>query len=400
MSDQSVYSVSEITKQIKGVLEETFDDVQIMGEISNFKAHYSGHWYFSLKDADAQISCVLWRSFTNYVFFTPQDGMKVVLRGKLTLYAPRGSYQIDVRSMQPAGAGELQIAFDALKQKLAAEGLFEAEYKKDIPKMPLHIGIATAIDGAALQDMLSVARRRFPLVELHIVPCRVQGAGAAESVVKAIQVLNAQDDIEVIILARGGGSIEDLWAFNEEITARAIFGSDKPIITGVGHEVDFTIADFVADMRAPTPTAAMEYVTPDQDILAEYLEGYSLELRDNLRKKILLLKNRVEFLHSSGIGNRPVQLLQFKTQSLDYAVYRLERNIRNQISDMKHKVELLRLQIKKHDTGNALKKGFVLVKQHGKFVKRGADLLPQSGFVLDFFDTSITIDTNEKTKRT
>src|SRR3989337_4521371 len=259
----SILTVSELTKEIKQTLEDKFEQVSVQGEISNFKAHVSGHWYFSLKDANASISCAMWKGLNNYVFFTPQDGMKIIVSGRITVYPPRGSYQIDVRSMKPAGVGELQAAFEMLKRKLADEGLFDEIHKKPMPSFPQKIGIVTAKDGAAFQDMISVAERRFPLVELVISPARVQGSGAAESIVESLKLLNKQNDIDLIIVARGGGRIQDLWAFNEEIVAREIFASKIPIVTGIGHEVDFTISDFVADLRAPTPSAAMEIATPN-----------------------------------------------------------------------------------------------------------------------------------------
>jgi len=270
-------SVSELTKQIKLTLEENFSEVSVIGEMSNFKAHVSGHWYFNLKDANAVISCAMWKGLNNYVFFTPQDGMKIIVSGRITVYPPRGSYQIDVRSMKPAGVGELQAAFEMLKRKLADEGLFDEIHKKPMPSFPQKIGIVTAKDGAAFQDMISVAERRFPLVELVISPARVQGSGAAESIVESIKLLNKQKDIDLIIIARGGGSIEDLWAFNEEIVAREIFASKIPIITGIGHEVDFTISDFVADLRAPTPSAAME-------IARKNLKSFAVKIGERLIK--------------------------------------------------------------------------------------------------------------------
>src|SRR3989339_1122501 len=204
-------SVSELTKHIKLTLEENFSEVSVIGEMSNFKAHVSGHWYFNLKDANAVISCAMWKGLNNYVFFTPQDGMKIIVSGRITVYPPRGSYQIDVRSMKPAGVGELQAAFEKLKLKLSAEGLFDEQFKKSIPKFPQKIGIVTAIDGAAFQDMKSIASRRYPLVELVIASSKVQGEGAAAEIAENIKLLNKFNDIDVIIVGRGGGSLEDLW---------------------------------------------------------------------------------------------------------------------------------------------------------------------------------------------
>jgi len=296
-----ILTVSELTTSIKNILEENFNDLNLVGEISNYKAHPSGHWYFTLKDSGAQISATMWKGVNSSVFFTPQDGMKVIVKGRVTVYPPRGNYQIDVRSMKPAGEGELQAAFERLKRKLSDEGLFDVKYKKAISKFSQKIGIVTGTSTAALKDMISVAERRFPLVELVIAPARVQGEGAAEEIVESIKSLNKQNDIDLIIIARGGGSLEDLWPFNEEIVARAIFDSRIPIISGVGHEVDFTIADFVADLRAPTPTAAMELATPDKtDIFAfinEFFYYSSGSLSDKIKKE---KKEIAQILNSYG----------------------------------------------------------------------------------------------------
>ncbi|MCU7497567.1 MAG: exodeoxyribonuclease VII large subunit, partial [Ignavibacteria bacterium] len=275
-------SVSEITRLIKEELEENFSSISIEGEISNLKKHVSGHWYFNLKDSNAMICCTMWKGFNNYVFFTPEDGMKIVANGRITVYPPRGNYQLDVRSMKPAGLGELQAAFERLKAKLQAEGLFDDEFKKPIPVFPKKIGIVTAIDGAALRDMVSIARRRYPLVELVVYPARVQGEGSARSVAEGIECLNERNDIDLIIIGRGGGSLEDLWAFNEEVVARAIFASCIPVISAVGHEVDFTISDYVADLRAATPSAAMELATPNKDDFFAFLEEFSLRTSENI----------------------------------------------------------------------------------------------------------------------
>jgi len=292
MNDAAL-TVSEITRLIKKDLEENFSSLSIVGEISNFKAHSSGHWYFTLKDSDAQISCTMWRGVNNYVFFSPQDGMKIIIIGRITVYPPRGNYQIEVKAMQPAGVGELQLAFEKLKAKLHREGLFDPENKKELPELPMKIGIVTSIGGAALKDMISVAKRRFPLVEIVIASCAVQGVGAADSIVSAIQRLNKQNDIEVIIVARGGGSLEDLWAFNEETVAYAIYNSVIPIVTGIGHEVDFTIADFVADHRAATPTAAMEILTPEKEEIENLIRDFDDEITGKMFNKIEELKVQV-----------------------------------------------------------------------------------------------------------
>lgn len=389
-AEQHILTVGEITSSIKEILEESFDDILIIGEISNYKNHYSGHWYFSLKDADAQINCVMWRSLTQQVFFSPSDGMKVVVRGKLTVYPPRGNYQIDVRSMKPAGVGELQQAYEKLKQKLFEEGLFAEEKKRPVPVMPSVIGVATSVDGAAFRDMISVARRRFPLVEIIISPCKVQGAGAAESIVEAIEQLQNESNAEVIIVGRGGGSIEDLWAFNEEIVARAIANSRIPVISGVGHEVDFTIADFVADMRAPTPTAAMELATPDKAMLIDILEKFQSDVDSTIFNVLNQYRQDLNEYSPVALLRRPAQSINLNFQKLDYAAYKLHAAMERCYTSYKNTLAVLSSSISANNVQKILKKGFVLVEQHGKFVKNGADLIPDTKFDIIFHDKKIS----------
>lgn len=391
--DFAPITVSELTNQIKLTLEEDFSEILVIGEISNFKSHLSGHWYFNLKDVNAVISCAMWRGLNNYVFFTPQDGMKVIISGRVTVYPPRGTYQIDVRSMKPAGMGELQAAFEKLKRKLAAEGLFDEAHKKTIPSFPKKIGIVTAKDGAALQDMISVAERRFPLVELVIASAQVQGSGAAESIVDSIKLLNRQKDIDLIILARGGGSIEDLWAFNEEIVARAIYASKVPIITGVGHEIDFTIADFVADLRAPTPSAAMEIATPNINDYFVFINEFSYNLSQKLEQlcsykylKINQILNKYGFRY-------PFDLIRKKTQQTDGLVYKLINSIDRKFNLLNHRLLLNSKIIESHSIQNTLKKGFALVKQDSKFVKRIKNLNKKNPALLKFYDGEIEMIT-------
>ncbi len=269
-----VYSIAEITREIKLLLETTIPVVWVEGEISNLKFHTSGHVYFSMKDKDSQINCVMWRTRTAGLFFTPQDGMKVLALGKITVYEKRGYYQFDVIRMQPAGIGELQLAFEQLKNKLMEEGLFDKEHKKPIPKYPERIGLVTSPTGAAIQDMLNIINRRFSGIEVIIKPVKVQGEGAAQEIAKAIDEFNEFGKVDILILGRGGGSLEDLWAFNEEVVARAIFRSEIPVISAVGHEIDFSISDFVADLRAPTPSAAAELAVPDGNELLNHIFQY------------------------------------------------------------------------------------------------------------------------------
>lgn len=390
-----ILSVSEITRDIKQTLEGKFGQVSVQGEISNFKAHVSGHWYFSLKDANASISCTMWKGFNGYVFFTPQDGMKVTVNGKISVYPPRGNYQIDVRSMKPAGVGELQAAFEELKQKLSEEGLFDEEHKRQIPSFPKKIGVVTAIDGAAFRDMISVAERRFPLVELVIAHARVQGSGAAKSIVSAIKALNRERDIDLIIAGRGGGSIEDLWAFNEEIVARAIFESRVPVISGVGHEVDFTIADFVSDLRAPTPSAAMELATPDKNDFFAFINDFSYTSTQNVADLCGRSHKKVaDILNSYGF-RMPLDLVRRNSQLIDSLTFKLLRNIDRKFIVKKGKLDLLTGAVEFHNINRTLEKGFVLVKQGNRFVTRAKNLDPAKPASLNFFDKEVKIEIKE-----
>jgi len=276
--ERRVLTVSALTALVRGVLEENFDQVWVEGEISNLACPQSGHCYFTLKDAGAQIRCVMFRGAFRSLKFTPKDGMRVLTRGRLTLFEPRGEYQLVVDSLEPQGIGGLQLAFIQLKERLAKEGLFSELHKKEIPKLPRRIGVVTSPTGAAIRDILTVLSRRFANVELLISPVRVQGEGAAGEIASAIDDLNRVGNIDVMIVGRGGGSLEDLWAFNEEVVARAIYRSTVPVISAVGHEVDFTIADFVSDLRAATPSAAAELVVRSKKELTAELDALTHRL--------------------------------------------------------------------------------------------------------------------------
>lgn len=387
-----VLSVSEITGLIKQTLEEEFSEINVIGEISNFKAHISGHWYFTLKDSSAQISCTMWKGINSYVFFTPQDGMKIIISGRITVYPPRGNYQIDVRSMKPAGVGELQAAFEKLKQKLSAEGLFDEKHKKPIPKFPKIIGIVTAIDGAAFQDMKSIAARRFPLTELVISSCKVQGEGAAEEISKSIKLLNQEKDIDVIIVGRGGGSLEDLWAFNEEIVARTIFESKIPIVSAVGHEIDFTISDFAADLRAATPSAAMELVTPDKDELFAFIDEFSDYFPAKMLDIVFDLKDNVDnFISSYGFKNLADAVKQ-KNQILDNLLFRFQKGFDNKLLERKNNLKIIEGAIQSFNIGNTLKRGFTLIQQDNKYITRKNNLVSNKKFNIKFYDGDTKIN--------
>ncbi len=296
-SRPKIYTVSELTAEIKGLLEEAFPGIWLEGEISNFRQHHSsGHMYFTLKDPESQIRAVMFRYVNRSLKFMPQDGLQVLVYGSVGLYETRGEYQFYVEAMEPKGLGALQLAFQQLKEKLEKEGLFDPSHKKPIPLLPERIGIITSPTGAAIRDILNVLSRRFANINLLIYPVSVQGEQAAPEIVAALEELNRRGGLDVIILARGGGSIEDLWAFNEEVVARAIFQSKIPVISAIGHEVDFTIADFVADLRAPTPSAAAELVISRKDELVQRLDDLSARMTMTIQRKLETLGERLHGL--------------------------------------------------------------------------------------------------------
>lgn len=272
-SDEYVFTVGELNQQVKRLLEGEFPSILIMGEISNFSQPRSGHWYFTLKDEHGQIRAAMFKFRNQHCKFTPAEGEQVIVRAKLSLYAPRGDYQLIVDAIQPAGQGALQAAFEALKQKLLAAGLFKPELKKKLPEWPSGLCVITSGTGAALQDILHVLARRFPALPVTLIPVPVQGDASAPAITQALAQADKHRESDVILLARGGGSLEDLWSFNDERVARAIFACKKPVVSGVGHETDFTISDFVADVRAPTPSAAAEMISPDQSHVRTLLQA-------------------------------------------------------------------------------------------------------------------------------
>ena len=296
-----VFSVSELTRNIRNTLEAKFSAVWVQGEISNYKLHPSGHQYFTLKDQRAQISCVIWRDTIVPPRQALVDGTQVQVYGTVTVYETRGQYQLSVQILQPRGVGVLQAKFEALKRKLDAEGLFAPERKRPLPKFPRRIGIVTSPSGAAIRDMLNVLHRRAPWLQILINPVRVQGTGAAQEIAVAIRELASPSDrfapLDLIVVTRGGGSIEDLWEFNEEIVARAIFHSAVPIVSAVGHEIDFTICDFVADLRAPTPSAAAELIVPDIIDLQRRIDGYTRALARQLLNRVRDAQQRLDHAH-------------------------------------------------------------------------------------------------------
>lgn len=320
-------TVSQLTKYIKYKLDNDVNlrEVYLKGEISNFKAHTRGHFYFTIKDEGSRINAVMFASSASKVKFTPEDGMKILVTGRISVYEATGGYQIYVNEMMEDGVGNLYVAFEQLKKKLASEGLFDDRYKKPIPKIPERVGVITASTGAAIRDIISTINRRFPLTEVILLPSLVQGEGAKEDIVR--QIKRAEDyNLDVLIVGRGGGSIEDLWAFNEEIVARAIFECPIPIISAVGHEIDFTIADFVADLRAPTPTGAAEIAVPNKTDVINYINQLNLRSRKAVGTILELKKKRLDNIKGHYILNNPLDLYSAKIQKLDYLTESLVKN--------------------------------------------------------------------------
>lgn len=309
MIEPKVFTVGQINRYIKNLLENDFilNSLLVQGEISNFKAHSSGHWYFTLKDAQGAISCVIFRQDAMQIPFLPENGMKVILYGHVSLYEKTGQYQLYGEFLEPIGMGALQIAFEQMKEKLAAEGLFDADFKREIPDHVGCIAVITSPTGAAVRDIIQIAKRRDPRVKIAVFPTLVQGENAAADIVKSLKLANGWGKADVIILGRGGGSMEDLWAFNEEIVARAIFASELPVISAVGHETDFTIADFVSDLRAPTPSAAAELATEPLESVKADLAELTDRLDRDVQAVLTSSKRRLDFLKERPVLKRPLE---------------------------------------------------------------------------------------------
>jgi exodeoxyribonuclease VII large subunit len=374
-SSRIVYSVSELTNQIKLLLEENFPNVWVEGEISNYKKHYSGHYYFTLKDQSSQVACVMWKSRTNSISFELEDGMRVHIFGNIRLYEKSGRYQLDSILIQQAGIGKLQLNFEKLKKQLYDEGLFDEKHKKPIPKIPKTIGIITSPTGAAINDILSVIKRRYPVCELLIKGVKVQGENASDDIVKAIMQLNTiEDDIDLIILGRGGGSLEDLWAFNEEIVARAIFDSKIPIISAVGHDIDFTISDFVSDLRAPTPSAAAELSVPDINELKPKIIELNLSLTSNFNRFILNSKNNITNFLKSYAFRKPEDLLRQYSQRLDDIIPKLNSVYINHLNRIQNYIDNLVTRLTSLHPEHVIRRGYALVYKKRKLVKSIEDV--------------------------
>jgi exodeoxyribonuclease VII large subunit len=377
-SEWRVYSVREITREIKRALDEGFAPLAVEGEISNFKRHTSGHLYFSLKDPEAQIACVLWRGRAGALAFQPKDGDRVLAFGTLSVYERQGKYQLDTLWLRPLGVGALQAAFEALKRRLAAEGLFDADRKRPIPEFPRRIGIVTSESGAAIRDMLSVIGRRAPWVEVVLRPAAVQGEGAAEDVAAAIREFNALGGVDVLIVGRGGGSLEDLWAFNEEAVARAIAESEIPVVSAVGHETDFSISDFAADLRAPTPSAAAELVVKDRRELADRIGALSSRLARLASDAVGLRAERVAALRKRWGLRVPGERIRELRQRLDESARSLETAAAAGIQSRRSRLETAAGRLTALDPEAVLKRGYSITtrRRDGRIVTRAGELEP------------------------
>ena len=381
-------SVSELNSYIKNKIDndEILNNVLIKGEISNFKNHYTGHMYFTLKDENSLIKCIMFKSYAQKLEFMPKDGMKVFVFGTVSVFERDGIYQIYVKAMQEDGVGILYKKYEELKQRLEEEGYFNESHKQKIPLMPKTIGVLTSQTGAVIRDIINVSTRRNPNVVIKLLPVPVQGEGAAEKIADGIRLMNEKNIADVLILARGGGSLEDLWPFNEEIVAHAIYNSKIPIISAVGHETDFSISDFVADLRAPTPSAAAELAVPDIYEIKQKINSYQSRLRNSLIKKVEIMKLRYEKCMSSRVFKEPKRIIEDNYIKVDNYIKKLENIIVNKQKEEKTKyIEL----VSKLDALSPLKtltRGYSIIEQNGKIINSAKCLKSRDKVNLKFKD--------------
>lgn len=383
--EPKIATVSQINGYIKKILDQNviLNNIWIKGELSNFKPHYSGHIYTTLKDEGGVLKAVMFRSAASKLAFTPQDGMKVLARGRIGVYENGGVYQLYIEEMIPDGVGELYIAYEQLKAKLQGEGLFDEIHKKPIPRFPSAVGVITASTGAAVRDIINVITRRYPLAEIILYPAQVQGTGAAKSVVDGINYFNEVGGVDTIIAGRGGGSIEDLWAFNEEIVARAIFNSKIPIISAVGHETDFTIADFVADLRAPTPSAAAEIAVPSMLELMNTLEAHRSRLVNAQISRLKNMNLRLEALKMKT----PQEIIEDNFQTLDNLTRRMESAFKMIVMQKKKALGEVSGKINALSPLNTLSRGYSIpVKEDGTVIRSCKELKSGDEFTLKLRD--------------
>jgi len=367
-SERQIFSVSELNRTVRQLLETHLPLLWVEGEISNFARPASGHWYLTLKDGQAQVRCAMFRNSNMRVNFKPANGTQVLVRCRVGLYEGRGDYQLIIEHMEEAGFGALQRQFEILKQKLVSEGLFASEHKQEMPSSVRHVGVVTSPTGAAVKDILAVLKRRFPAIKVSIFATAVQGEQAAGQIISAIESANHQAQCDVLIVGRGGGSLEDLWPFNEESVARAMFASKIPVISAVGHEVDFTIADFVADLRAPTPSAAAELISPDGDDILRQFIGFEILLADAIVRKTTALAQRVDSLKKRL--RHPGHKLQEQAQHLDHLDIRLRRAMNNRLQQQRQQMNTVQSKLARVHPGEAISHYHQLLAMHVKQMSR------------------------------
>ncbi len=414
--DDKYISISQLTRYIKYKIEQDvhLQEVFLRGEISNFKAHSRGHFYFTLKDEEARINAVMFASSATKVKFMPQDGMKVLISGKVSVYPANGGYQVYVNEMLEDGIGNLYIAFEQLKKKLAAEGMFDECHKKTIPRIPMHIGVVTAPTGAAIRDITSTIKRRWPMAEVILFPALVQGEFAKDSVVQQIKKAD-NFQLDVLIVGRGGGSIEDLWCFNEEEVARAIYQAKTPIISAVGHEVDFTIADFVSDMRAPTPTGAAEMAVPSKSDVENYVKQLDIRLHKVIQNKMTFCRERLEQIMSRPIFKDPISIYYIKEQlfsnlldKLRYCVvslYTLKsnqyqkvlqsiifKNPESLIEREKNKYLMLLSKLETLSPILTMKRGYSIIRKNGEIIHSVQKIQKEDLLELEISDGKVNVE--------
>lgn len=387
-------TITELNKYIKDKIagDEYLQNVYVKGEISNFKNHYTGHLYFTLKDETSLIKCIMFKSFAERLKFPPKDGMKVIVFGTVSVYERDGVYQIYVKAMKEDGIGDLYTAYNELKEKLEKEGLFAETHKKRIPYMPEKIGVLTSQTGSVIKDIINVSTRRNPNVYIRLLPVPVQGQGAGEKIAASIRLMNERRLADVIIIARGGGSLEDLWPFNEEVVARAIYESELPVISAVGHETDFTIADFVADLRAPTPSAAAELAVPEISKIEENISNYQNRYRIALKKKVDYMKLAYEKCMQSRCYKEPLESINEKYINIDREVKRMQDMILNKLTISKK--DLVN-SITKLDALSPLKtlaRGYSITKKEDKIIKKAKDLKTGDKITIRFSDGEQTAE--------
>jgi len=370
INEKNVLTVTQLNIILKNLLEESFREIYVEGEVSNFKEYSSGHIYFSLKDDTSQIQCIIFRDVNKNFKFKISNGLKLICYGRIDLYLPRGEHRFIIYDVIPKGIGALQLAFEQLKKKLELEGLFEQNRKKKIPFLPQKIGIITSPNGAAIRDILSVIRRRFANVEILLYPVKVQGEGASEDIAEGINFLNTNfPQLEVILLGRGGGSIEDLWAFNEEIVARAIVSSKIPIISCVGHEIDYTIADYVADLRAPTPSAAAELVVKNKEEIIDKINNYKIRLVQSIKQKFNQYYYRLKTISNFKFFTKPKILFEDKEQHIVDIENRMHIFIKHFLDKRFQDINLLSQKLKLLSPQNVLARGYSIVWLGDKILK-------------------------------